>query len=321
MILAASACDARAPSAEYRVRHLQRRYAVWVDETMINFVADLLNQFHARIPIRAGSLIVTLFGDAIVPRGGHLALSSLLEIMRAFRVSETLVRTAMSRLVADSLFERKKIGRNTFYSLSASGQQAFAAAAAKIYGVLPADWDGRFDLVLLEGGGAERADARAQWQGRGYGVLTPDLVVGIAGGKPEAALHLSAEAADVETARALATRGWPLDDLAVRYRHFNQMFASTRDALAGCSAPDDLACLVIRILLIHEYRRVVLRDPLLPGPLLPLDWPGRKAHDLAAAIYAAVADSADRWLSGHAVDERGSLPAPANPMSGRFAHQ
>jgi phenylacetic acid degradation operon negative regulatory protein len=288
---------------------------------MINFVADLLNQFHARIPIRAGSLIVTLFGDAIVPRGGHLALSSLLEIMRAFRVSETLVRTAMSRLVAESLFERKKIGRNTFYSLSASGQQAFAEAAAKIYGALPANWNGRFDLVLLEGSGPERADARAQWQGRGYGVLTPDLVLGIAGGKPEAALHLSAEAADLETARALATRGWPLDDLAVRYQHFKEMFGRTRDALAGRSAPDDLACLVIRILLIHEYRRIILRDPLLPSPLLPEGWPGQAAHDLCAAIYAATAEPADHWLSGHAADEQGPLPPTDQPMSRRFAVQ
>jgi phenylacetic acid degradation operon negative regulatory protein len=288
---------------------------------MSDFAADLLNQFHARIPIRAGSLIVTLFGDAIVPRGGHLALASLLEIMRAFRVSETLVRTAMSRLVAEGLFERKKIGRNTFYSLSVPARLAFVEAAAKIYGAPREEWDGRFHLVLLEGSAAERADARAQWQVRGSGVLTPDLVLGIAGGKPEGALHLIAEAADLQTARALATRAWPLDDLAVRYRHFNEMFTRTRDTLAGESAPDDLACLVIRILLIHEYRRIILRDPLLPSPLLPEGWPGRAAHDLCAAIYMAVADPADRWLSGHAADERGPLPLANQLTSARFSRQ
>jgi phenylacetic acid degradation operon negative regulatory protein len=288
---------------------------------MSDFVADLLNQFHARTPIRAGSLIVTLFGDAILPRGGRLALSSLLEIMRAFRVSETLVRTAMSRLVAEGLFERKKIGRNTFYALSSSGREAFAEAAHKIYGAPREQWDGRFDLVLLEGSAAERADARTNWQRRGYGVLTPDLMLGMAGFGRGTALHLSAEAADLETARALAGRAWPLDELAGRYRHFNDMFARTRETLAARGAPDDLACLVIRILLIHEYRRVVLRDPLLPSPLLFEGWPGRAAHDLCVAIYAAVTDSADRWLSGHAADERGSLPAPPNQMSGRFAVQ
>jgi phenylacetic acid degradation operon negative regulatory protein len=288
---------------------------------MSDFVADLLDRFHARTPIRAGSLIVTLFGDAIVPRGGHLALASLLEIMRAFRVSETLVRTAMSRLVAESLFERKKIGRNTFYALSASGEQAFADAARKIYGVPPEEWDGQFDLVLLEGSASERAEARARWQAQGYGALTPDLVIGIAGHRPKNALHLSATATHPATARTLAGRAWPLEELAGRYRHFNEMFARTREVLERRGSPDPLACLIVRVLLIHEYRRIVLRDPLLPAPLLAKDWTGRRARDLCAAIYAAVADSADRWLSGHAADERGSLPEPAQSMSRRFARQ
>jgi phenylacetic acid degradation operon negative regulatory protein len=288
---------------------------------MSDFVSDLLNQFHARTPIRAGSLIVTLFGDAIVPRGGRLALASLLEIMRAFRVSETLVRTAMSRLVAESLFERSKIGRNTFYALSASGEQAFAAAAEKIYSAPREDWDGRFDLVLLEGSAAERAEARAEWQAQGYGALTSDLMIGVGGNSRQAGLHLRAEPTDTETARRLPGRAWPLEELAGRYRHFNEMFARTREALEGCGSADALACLVVRVLLIHEYRRIVLRDPLLPRPLLAEDWAGRQARDLCAAIYAVVADSADHWLSGHAADERGSLPEPAPPMSRRFALQ
>ncbi|MEA2838710.1 MAG: phenylacetic acid degradation operon negative regulatory protein [Methylobacteriaceae bacterium] len=288
---------------------------------MRDSVEDLLNQFHARTPIRAGSLIVTLFGDAIVPRGGHLALASLLEIMRAFRVSETLVRTAMSRLVAEGLFERKKIGRNTFYSLSSSGRQAFSEAAQKIYGASCQEWDGRFDLVLLEGSGMERADGRAQWQQSGYGVLTPDVLLGLGNPGVGSGLHLSAEAGAPQTARRLAARAWPLEDIATRYDQFNAMFEPIWEALAGRGVPDDLGCLVIRILLIHQYRRIVLRDPLLPAPLLPQGWPGRAAHDLCAQIYAAVADPTDHWLSGHAVEERGPLPPPAPAMSGRFASQ
>jgi len=47
---------------------------------MAAFVESLLDAFHGRTPIRAGSLIVTVFGDAVVPRladraiyDGHLA--------------------------------------------------------------------------------------------------------------------------------------------------------------------------------------------------------------------------------------------------------
>ncbi len=282
-------------------------------------VETLLNRFHARTPIRAGSLIVTLFGDAILPRGGRLALASLSEIMRAFRVSDTLVRTAMSRLVADGLFERKKIGRNTFYALSPAAEEEFAAAAAKIYGRPREEWDGRFDLVLLEGAAAERAEARLRYQARRYGALTPDLMIGIAQGAEAAGLHLRAEAARPKTARALAERAWPLAELAARYAHFNEMFAPIEAQLREHAPPDDLACLVIRVLLIHEYRRIILRDPLLPAPLLPSNWAGGQAHGLCAAIYAAVADPADRWLGGHALNEQGPLLPPREPTSRRFA--
>jgi DNA-binding transcriptional regulator PaaX len=35
---------------------------------------------------------------------------------------------------------------------------------------------------------------------------------------------------------------------------------------------------VVRTLLIHKCRRVLLRDPRLPAALLPLDWPGAAAY-------------------------------------------
>ena len=41
----------------------------------------------------------------------------------------------------------------------------------------------------------------------------------------------------------------------------------------------------MRTLLIHEYRRVLLRDPRLPAALLPLDWPGAAAFALCRDFY------------------------------------
>ena len=60
----------------------------------------LLTSFERRRPMRAGSLIVTIYGDAIVPRGGSLWLGSLLDMMAGFGVEPGLVRTAISRLVS-----------------------------------------------------------------------------------------------------------------------------------------------------------------------------------------------------------------------------
>src|SRR5919204_4704966 len=60
-------------------------------------VSALLHRFHASRPVRAWSLIVTLYGDAIVPRGGSLWLGSLTEIMDLFGIDAGHVRTACSR--------------------------------------------------------------------------------------------------------------------------------------------------------------------------------------------------------------------------------
>ncbi|MCL6609439.1 MAG: GntR family transcriptional regulator, partial [Geminicoccaceae bacterium] len=62
-------------------------------------------------PHRTGSLIVTLFGDAIVPRGGELSVVSLLAIMAAMGIGEGPVRTAASRLSAEGWVERRRVGR------------------------------------------------------------------------------------------------------------------------------------------------------------------------------------------------------------------
>ena len=84
----------------------------------------ILGGFEKRRPLRAGSLIVTVFGDAIVPRGGSLWLGALLDIMALFGSEAGLVRTALSRLVQDGLFERSRAGKNSYYRLSPQGAPA-----------------------------------------------------------------------------------------------------------------------------------------------------------------------------------------------------
>jgi len=78
-----------------------------------------------REPSRTGSIVITVFGDAIVPRGGSVWLGTLLEFFEQLDIDASVVRTAMSRLTADGWFERSRIGRNSFYRLVQSGRQTF----------------------------------------------------------------------------------------------------------------------------------------------------------------------------------------------------
>ena len=62
---------------------------------------SLVAEFRSRTTLRAGSLITTVFGDAIAPRGGTVWLGSLIAVMGEFGVNERLVRTSVFRLVQD----------------------------------------------------------------------------------------------------------------------------------------------------------------------------------------------------------------------------
>src|ERR1700748_1959449 len=106
-------------------RSRKLRYASLMPPQPLARIIDQLK----REPSRTGSIIITMFGDAIVPRGGSVSLSTPLEFCETLDIDASVVRTAMSRLTADGWFERSKIGRNSFYRLVQKGRLTLGIAA------------------------------------------------------------------------------------------------------------------------------------------------------------------------------------------------
>ncbi|MFK4513862.1 DNA-binding transcriptional regulator PaaX [Bradyrhizobium japonicum] len=106
----------------------QTRYA----SRMAHPLSRIIDQLK-REPSRTGSIVITVFGDAIVPRGGSVWLGTLLEFFESLDIDAGVVRTAMSRLAADGWLMREKLGRNSFYRLADKGSQTFEAATRHIY--------------------------------------------------------------------------------------------------------------------------------------------------------------------------------------------
>src|ERR1700731_5423973 len=99
---------------------------------MAHPLARIIEQLK-RQPSRPGSIVITVFGDAIVPRGGSVWLGTVLEFFATIDIDSGVVRTAMSRLAADGWLERHKVGRNSFYRLGQRGRATFDAAHPDIY--------------------------------------------------------------------------------------------------------------------------------------------------------------------------------------------
>jgi phenylacetic acid degradation operon negative regulatory protein len=273
-----------------------------------------------REPSRTGSIIITVFGDAIMPRGGAVWLGTLLAFFAGLDIDGSVVRTAMSRLTAEGWFARLKVGRNSFYRLERKGEQTFAAATRHIYDPPPSEWNGRFDLLLV-GGTDEREAARDALKHAGFGSPLSGVFVAPAGvpvpDEAAGAIRLDVSA-DPEMARRLLAESWTLDRTAEAYLKFSAAFAPLQAWLQGHTTLSDAEAFIARILLIHHYRRIVLRDPLLPAELLPKHWPGGEARALCGAIYRTLVPASERWLDAHATDENGVLPPAGQALARRF---
>ena len=282
-------------------------------------LAPILQHLHSE-PSRTWSIVITLFGDAVIPRGGSLWLGSLLEIFNGLGVASGVVRTAMSRLASDHWLERTRIGRNSFYRLTEQAQTDSQAAARRIYGSPPDEWDGRFDL-LLDNDGVNRDGARLALQTAGFGALAPGLWVarGCASVPSEAAALLRMQSTmDLPTGRQIALRAWPLDKNAAAYQRFLKTFAPLQRDLGESHTLPGRDALVARTLLMHEFRRIVLRDPGLPLALLPSGWPGARARRLCGETYHALLPASEAWLDEHGRNENGPLPNATADLRQRF---
>jgi len=272
--------------------------------------------------VRAWSLIITLYGDAIVPRGGRLWLGSLTDIMALFRIDAGHVRTAMSRLTADGWLERERIGRNSYYRLTHREEGSFITATQRIYFAHAAAFDGRLRLALLGPGVDDRPAIRPALERAGFTALTPTTYVAYADPSPplpetEGLFLVHADPAD--DMHALANAAWKLGPLAASYRAFTARFAPLEKALTADKPVPEADALIARTLLIHEFRRIVLRDPGLPDALLPPDWPGAAARVLAGRIYRRLIEASEHFLDANAQDQNGPIPAPQEGFSRRFA--
>jgi phenylacetic acid degradation operon negative regulatory protein len=264
------------------------------------------------LPLRAGGFIVTLYGDVVVPRGGEVWIGNIIETCAAVGISETLVRTAVSRLVAGGQLEGRRSGRRGFYRLAPTAEAEFAAAERAIYG--PAVSCGWRFTVLPEAG----ADAvMSELERAGHARLRPQLAFGPDRDPPPdgALVFRAAPAGATDLLPAFVASAFDLQTHARAYAAFSERFAPLLTGAAGLGGPEALTA---RLLLVHAYRTVVLRDPLLPSEALPSDWPGHEARALFTRLYSALAAAADSQVARSFEATSGALPAQTAATKARL---
>nr|WP_244867747.1 PaaX family transcriptional regulator C-terminal domain-containing protein [Vannielia litorea] len=249
---------------------------------------------------RAPAFIVTIYGDVVDPRGGALWIGTLIECCARHGLNETLVRTAVSRLVAAGNLEGVRIGRKSYYRLSERAREEFREAARLLFGPPPdvEDW-----LISLSTAG----DLPGPWAR-----LSPS--VAIAPNREDVApvdgVVMRAEQIGAQDElRSLAREKWALDEVARAYEAFLDRHASLLDTgrSESCFSPE--GALARRLRLVHDYRHAALNDPRLPRAACPEDWPATRARRLFVSAYLGLSDKADAFVGESFLNENGALQA------------
>ena len=270
---------------------------------------------------QAGSLIISVFGDALYPRGGAVAMGSLIHLLAPLQVNERLIRTACFRLVQEDWLQAKAVGNRSNYVLSRTGRSRVEEASRHIYAAHPVVWDKQWRSIIVTGQHSPTAleplRRALYWQGFGQinhqcfihpsadlsSVMTNLRISGLDAwesrlltlvGKPPSGSVLDAPAQVVKTA-------WYLNELD---RNYSQ-FVGTYEAIERwcqkrkAKAFSDEQAFWLRVLLVHDFRRLLLRDPMLPPSLLPPRWMGSRARAVFNSFYPMLLSASERHLDLH----------------------
>ncbi|MEX1147658.1 MAG: phenylacetic acid degradation operon negative regulatory protein PaaX [Sphingomonadales bacterium] len=295
-------------------------------------IGNIMGEARARAP----SLIVTVLGDAIAPRGGRFWIGSLIEAMAPFGLNDRLVRTAIFRLTREDWLIATQMGRRSYYSLTRSAIKRFDEAFHRVYEADHQPWTGEWTLAMVDSAAVpaearERIRRELTWAGFGiasaqmyaHATLPPAAVrdkladLGILDGALVLRSRIDWPKTDT-AAHAFVRRCWDLDQIASQYARFLDCFRPLWQAIRDNGPVSDRACFMIRTLLIHEYRRLTLRDPQLPRELTATDWEGSAARTLTRNIYRRVTPGTEEFLTATIETAEGPLPAASRAFHTRF---
>jgi phenylacetic acid degradation operon negative regulatory protein len=260
----------------------------------------------ARPQPAAQAVLLNFFAAHVLDRPGgepDVSTAAAIEVCRQLAIGEHAVRSTLNRMVARDLLSRRRIGRETVYSMTVRSRAVLRDGRQRIdaVGAVRAEADVRWVLLAFNLPAAaqrERHMLRARLTWAGFGMLQGGLWIApapveLAGLADDTGLeqHLrifTAEAHPSTDIERLAPSIWELAELAASYRAFVVRWQHARVASTIASGP-----LAMELMLGQEWLELLRRDPRLPGRCLPEDWPAAQAQAVFRTARAAYAMEAE----------------------------
>ena len=246
------------------------------EKTAFEQALDIL--LSGRTP-RVWSFIASIFGDLARNPDDELSAHLINKMTALIGIKPEATRVALHRLRKEEWITVRKLGRNSIYSLTAKGLLQSQIASQRIYG-LDVQRGDHWHLVLTE-----KARAKGPWAdpANGYIALGQNIFFARGNAPKNCGDHF------VISGEISAVPNWVKDKLFNAERDKNlqiltQQFTALQSAIDAKNQFDPLQVSILRSLLVHCWRRAILRYPDVPEWFFPEGWPGmhcRSAFDKA----------------------------------------
>lgn len=225
---------------------------------------------------RVWSLLISVFGDLAQKDGSGISGALLRQLTERIGIKPEAMRVALHRLRKDGWIDTQRSGRTSVYFLTPWGREQSALATPRIYATRQAAdhaWLALFNLAKP----APADNSNGAW------VSSNVLITSVEPASGQAFVSPLNTPADVPN--------WISDKVCEELtQRMSQDFAMALDhverhlTLACTLTPLDVATL--RVLLVHGWRRIVLKTPLLPDFVFPEGWAGPQCRAKVALLLA-----------------------------------
>lgn len=223
---------------------------------------------------RVWSLLISVFGDLAQDNGNQISGPLLRQLTETIGIKPEAMRVALHRLRKEGWIESRRHGRSSVYFLTDWGRAQTVQASPRIYASGPVAtnaWVAVFNPLNT----AQSVDPNGVWVSSNILLTSQELD------------HSHAYVSRLTAESVLP--GWMTDKVcSVETLRLAQGFAqaleSVRDNLSTPLKP--LEIVVLRVLVVHGWRRVVLKTPILPDYVFPQGWPGAACRASVTALLA-----------------------------------
>ena len=304
--------------------------------TQKNIVDNFTNQLTKEVSPRAKSLIITFVGDVVYPFGGTIWLGSLIKFMEDFGLNDKLTRTSIFRLTKEGWLSAKKIGRESYYSLSDLAIDRFKKAHYRVYAYDAYSEEKNKDwLTLLTHHLEDKKETELSKKLKKEGFASPskhlylhpnydfehlknllikdDLQNSVFLLKGSLKMPINKE-----LVKQSISSYWDMGKVEEKYEAFLTRFRKVYTLKTPLANFSPRQSFILKTLLIHEYRRALLNDPNLGDDMVNIDWLGKSTASLVEDIYLNIESNANEYIKENFINMGRSEPKLSDFYYNRF---